>query len=122
MTAKVDTEVKGLLEKGVEDVATVKAVGIVAARDVFGETARNPDKKMVVLELDSGVRVHLPLPQGLEWNGKDWAITDKLKLARSLKNPASKFAAFLRAYGQLPRPGMKVKTTLNEQGFIRLVL
>jgi hypothetical protein len=122
MKAKTDVEVKRLLEEGVEGEATIQRISITSARDIFGESARNPDKGMVVLELDSGVKVNLPLPQGLEWTGKDWQITDRLKLARSLKNPSSKFAAFLRAYGSLPRPGMKVKTTLNERGFLRLVL
>jgi hypothetical protein len=115
--------------KSVETVeGVIKSIDIKKAEEVFGEEAISPERIIAVLSVitdasDEPVRANLPVPKGLVYDTTkdEWRITDKLAYVRSIRNPASKFSAFLRKYG-VPHKGIRVQVRMNEQGFFEPVL
>jgi len=105
-----------------EEEDEVEAVEIKTAGEVYGEKARNPDKVVVVVTTKKGARMALGLPKGTEYRDGIFVIVDKIAAARSLKNQNSKMVQWIRKYGKAPHVGQKVKVTVNEAGFLDIVL
>jgi hypothetical protein len=103
----------------VEDEIT--GIELVKAKEVFGEAARNPDRNLITITVESGVTVRIPAPKGLVFQNGEWYVDNEIAYLRSIQNPASKFAAYIRKYG-FPNVGKKVGLRLNKRGFWEVAL
>lgn len=85
--------------------AVVKKLGMTTAKEQFGDEARNPDQKVLVIfaESEDGQKANTPLT---------WYDHPSAK---------SKLARFTREYGQ-PKTGMHTTIIRNEKGFWEIKL
>jgi hypothetical protein len=104
---------------GVEDEIT--GIELVLAAEVFGKSAKVPDRKLINIITKSGVVVRIPAPKGLMLVNGEWFVDNEIAYLRSIQNPASKFAAYIRKYG-FPNVGKKVGLRLNKRGFWEVAL
>jgi len=102
---------------------TIERVEMVKAEEIFGEGTRDPERRHLLIRCkDTGVTVRLPLPTGLEWKNGQYEIVNKASYLRSIRNPNSKFAAFLKRYGAGPYSGFEIELRINERGFWEIML
>lgn len=114
----------------VSEKAKIVKLEVVGFKDAF----RNPDKipkdraeklrnrdflKLTVKYGEHEFSESHQIPNGLKYDGK-WSVTDKLALARSLKNTNSWFRGFLKSYRDLPYINQEIQITLNDRGFARI--
>lgn len=118
--SEIEDIVFGKNEEGME--AEIVDIEVWEAKDVFGVQAIRPEREMLMIELDIGYEVVIPLPQGLGYEDGEYIIKDTLKVRRSLMNENSKFRKFVRRYESAPKIGMKVVVCLDNKGFVRVRL
>ncbi|MBW2560129.1 MAG: hypothetical protein JRE40_04645 [Deltaproteobacteria bacterium] len=111
-----------LKEQIVGEPTKVESIAVEPASSIFGKSARNPDRQMIRITCENGANVVTALPQGVVYDGERWHVEDHAAAARSLRNPKSKLAAWMRRYGDEPHVGQEVSTYLDEQGFMRVEL
>lgn len=116
----------------VSEKAKIVKLEVVGFKDAF----RNPDKipkdraeklknrdflKLTVKHGEHEFSESHQIPNGLKLvNNTKWSVTDKLALARSLKNTNSWFRGFLKSYRDLPHVNQEIQITLNDKGFARI--
>ncbi|MEM4757570.1 MAG: hypothetical protein QW184_00270 [Nanopusillaceae archaeon] len=117
-----------LKEQQIEEDGEIVKVEVKKAAEIFGNRARQPERQVMILHTrtKSGVegRETHPLPKGIVYDESknDFVVENKLSALRSLRNPNSWFRRFLETYKSTPKPGTKVKLTLNQRGFLAIKL
>jgi len=102
---------------------TIDGIIVKQAREIFGDSARNPERQHLVIRCkETGAEVRLPLPTGLKYDDGDYIVENRASYFRSIANPNSKFAAFLKRYGSAPRVGLDIDLYLNENGWWEIAL
>jgi adenine-specific DNA methylase len=104
---------------------TITAIAVKKAEEVYGDTAIEPKRELIVMHIDkSNIDLTISMPRGLKYDKKKakYIITDKRTCIRSLSNANSMFGKFLRKYNAPPKSKMKIKVRLDKNGFVRLAL
>lgn len=101
----------------------IEAMVVKTAREVFGESAKNPDKNVLVMMDEHGVSVNLSLAKGLSYSLDDdeFMVDDVMAYERAINNSLSKWAAFVSKYG-IPRIGLEIKLVLNDNLYYEIML
>jgi hypothetical protein len=117
------TELSELLEKDmVAEPSKVAKVEVLPASEIFGKMARNPDRKMIRVTCENGANVVTALPAGLEYTNGTWHVSNESLCVRSMRNPQSKLAAWIKRYHGEPVVGQDVVTYIDDTGFFRVEL
>jgi len=111
-----------LLKESTRSRSKVSNVYIAQAKDVFGEKAKRPEDRVVVIETEDGAQLTTSMPRGAEYNAGEWSIVNHAQFVRVLKNKRSNFAKFLKRYGHWPHAGLEVETDVDAEGFPRIVV
>jgi len=84
------------------------------AFDVYGETAKDPDRLILIL-IEGETHVNLNMAKGAYLNEttNEVMITDMVSYRRAMNNDQSKWRRFVKRYG-VPKIGTKVNLMLND--------
>lgn len=100
----------------------IATIEVKTAGEIFKDKAKNPDKPTVRIETENGATLNISQPKGMTYADGKWSIHNKLQAHRSTMNKQSKFRAFLQRYKQWPHVGLEVDTSVDPEGFLRIVV
>ena len=107
--------------KNVNKVMKIEKMRERTAFDVYGDTAKDPDKAVLVM-IEGDVHVNLNMAKGImlcEDEG-EFLIEDMTAYRRAMNNDQSKWRRFVKKYG-VPEIGMKVNLMLNDNLYYEIL-
>jgi len=107
--------------KNVNKVMKIDKMRERSAFDVFGDTAKDPDKLVLVM-MEGDVHVNLNMAKGIQLDEDtgEFEINDMTAYRRAMNNDQSKWRRFVKKYG-VPEVGMKVNLMLNDNLYYEIL-
>ena len=118
----MNVDIKELLEGLATEKSKIAGLEVKLNKELYGEKAKQPDGKSVIVKTENGADVRIGVPRGMDCDGASWKVTEKLAAAKSVRDKRSIFGGFIKKYKEYPAVGIEVETVLDAKGYKKIVV